>query len=366
MAGDAELERLNEAQELAFQRKQAAYEAQQCAWENRSAARNAMNSAYEAKQRAYAAQDSAWQNLRRVHESNGPRIDALNAKQESAYQNMSRSYDAASAAHDRHDGAAAASYAADGHRYKEESQRCVEERRRLIAEIRSAKEQLDAAKPAFQQAKEQFNSCKQAFDSAKAEHDRAQAQFKQAKAEFDKRAKAFKSRLETVKAENAKRHDDKRSLAAKAGVPYQYRDNVRISKDPDGTVNIYFGGVGEPDGSGHGHYVMNADGNVIYKRDPCDPHGAQNFEKVDSRSDLYMRSARRDHEPLGLNEHGGVFYRRSDTKGTILHITQYFADGYHVSWDTTPEGNSNIHWTNQKVPDGHPDRFVPPPDALFM
>ena len=69
---------------------------------------------------------------------------------------------------------------------------------------------------------------------------------------------------------------------------------------------------------------MDRGGKVTYKRNPLDPHGAQNFEK----SDLYMRSARRNHEPLGTNEHGGVFYRRSDSGGTILHITQYFTPSH--------------------------------------
>ena len=274
---------------------------------------------------------------------------------------MKSAFDMASSAHDRRDGASAASYAADGHRYKAESQGYVAERRRLVDEIRAARAQLDACKPAFQRAKDEFGAAKRAFDSAKADHERAQAEFKRAKADFDSCSKAFKARLDKVKATNRKRRDDKKSIAAKAGVPHQYRDNVWVSTDSDGNTNIYFGGVGKPNGPGHGHYVMDRSGTVTYRRDPFDPHGAQNFEK----SDLYMRSARRNHEPLGTNEHGGVFYRRSDSGGTILHITQYFADNYHVSWDATPYGNNNVHWTNKNVPNGHPDRFVAPPDALF-
>ena len=231
----------------------------------------------------------------------------------------------------------------------------------MVEEIRSARTQHDASKPAFQRAKDDFSSAKRAFDSAKDEHERAQMEFKRAKADFDSCAKAFRYRLEKVKTEGQKRREDKKSIAAKAGVPHQYRDNVLVSTDSSGNTNIYFGGVGKPNGPGHGHYVMDRNGNVTYKRDPFDPHGAQNFEKAD----LYMRSARRNHEPLGTNEHGGVFYRRSDSGGTVLHVTQYFADNYHVSWDATPYGNNNVHWTNKNVPNGHPDRFVAPPDALF-
>ena len=317
MAKDAELDRLKTAQDLAYQRKQDAYQAQQRAWEKkRSSARDAMNRAFEAKQRAYAALDSTLRDLQRMRYSYGPIIERLNSLQETAFQNMKRAFDNASSAYDRRDGAGAASYAAEGHRYEAESQGYVNVRRGLVAELRSAKERHDATKPAFQRAKDDFNSAKRAFDSAN---------------------------------------------AAKAGVPHQYHDNVWISTDSSGNTNIYFGGVGKPNGPGHGHYVMDRNGNVTYKRDPFDPHGAQNFEKAD----LYMRSARRNHEPLGTNEHGGVFYRRSDSGGTVLHVTQYFADNYHVSWDATPYGNNNVHWTNKNVPNGHPDRFVAPPDALF-
>lgn len=277
MAKDAELDRLKAAQDIAFQRKQDAYQVQQRAWDERSVARDAMNCAHEAKQRAYVAQDRAWKHVRNVRDCNGPQIDSFNARQKQAYEDMGRAYDASKAAYAQHDGAGASSLAAEGRRHKEESQRCVEQRRRLVAEIRTAQAELDAVKPAFQRAKGDFSACKRTFDAAKAEHERASAEFKRAKAEFDSAAKAFRSRLEKVKSEGQRRREDKKSLAAKAGVPHQYRDNVWVSTKPDGTVNIYFGGTGRPNGPGHGHYVMDANDNVTYMRDPFDPHGAHNF-----------------------------------------------------------------------------------------
>lgn len=277
MAKDAELDRLKTAQDLAFQRKQDAYQAQQKAWERRSSARDAMNRAHEAKQRTYQEQDRTWKFYQNVRDSNGPRIDTLNVQQESAFQNMKRSYDNASSAYDRRDGASASSYAAEGRRYKEEAQRCVAERRRLVEEIRSARATHEASKPAFQRAKDDFNAAKRMFDSAKADHERTQTDFKRAKEAFDAASKAFRARLEIVKADGKKRNQDRRTLAEQAGVPYEYLDKVWVSKKPDGTVNLYFGGVGEPNGPGHAHYVMDARGNVTYKRAPFDPHGAQNF-----------------------------------------------------------------------------------------
>lgn len=279
MARDAELDRLKATQDAAFQRKQDAYQAQQNAWERRSSAREAMNRAYEAKQRAYAEQDRTWQYYQSVRDANGPRIDSLNAQQEAAYQNMKRSYEAASSAYERRDGASASSYAAEGRSYKEEAQRCVAERRRLVEEIRSAREPHEASKPAFQRAKDAFSEAKRAFDSAKSEHERTQAEFKKAKAQFEAASQAFKSRLETVRAESKRKREDKRSVATRAGVPNQYLDDVWVSTDSDGNTNIYFGGVGRANGPGHGHYVLDKNGTVTYKRDPFDPHGAHNFDE---------------------------------------------------------------------------------------
>jgi hypothetical protein len=66
-------------------------------------------------------------------------------------------------------------------------------------------------------------------------------------------------------------------------VPLQYRDNVWVSRDTDGNYNIYFGGVGKPDGDGHGHYVMTTFGEVTYRRERDSEHGAQNFTDREER-----------------------------------------------------------------------------------
>ena len=378
---DAELDRLRSARESARQRQQAAWQAQQAAWERRSSARAAMNRAYEVKQAAYADQQAAWEAYVSIKQTNGPRIDSLNAQQERAYQNMKSAFESASLAHDMHDGASARMYADQGHAYKAESQTCVAERRQLVAGIRTARERFDAVKPAFQAAKSEFACARQAFQSAKAEHERAQTEFKRAKAEFDSCAKAFKARLDELKSASRKRREDKKSIAAKAGVPLQYQDNVWISTDPNGNTNIYFGGVGKPDGPGHGHYVMDRNGAVTYRREPFDPHGAQNFTDAPGgilydrrvRTDvpggtLYDRRARTNTLPLGVrnrdndtNDRSGVFYDRR--RQIDLHVTQYYKDNCRVSWDTKGKSDENYHWTDQNFPSSHPESHIPPEDA---
>ena len=380
---DVELDRLKEAMDSAFKNKQSTYDAQQEAWARRSAARDVMNSAYESKQRAYEAQQDAWERYRTTKNSNGPRIDSLNAQQERAYQNMKSAFESASLAHNMRDGASARMYADQGHAYKAEAQDCVAERRQLVAEIRAARERFNAVKPAFQAAKSEFACARQAFQSAKAEHERAQAEFKKAKAEFDDCAKAFKDRLDELNSAHRKRRKEKKSIAAKAGVPLEYRDNVWISKDSDGNTNIYFGGLGKPDGPGHGHYVMDQHGTVTYRRDPFDPHGTQNFTDApggilyDRRAwtdvdipggTLYDRRARTNTLPLGVrnrdndtNDRNGVFYDRR--RQIDLHVTQYYKDNCRVSWDTKGKSDENYHWTDQNFPSSHPESHIPPEDA---
>jgi hypothetical protein len=274
---DVELDRLKMEQDYAFQGKQQAWDAQDQAWNRRSAARDVMDRACREKQWAYDEQQRAWEELQRVRDRNGSRIDYLNGQQESAFQNMKGSFDRASSAHDARDGLSARTYADEGHRYKAEAQGAVVERRQLFQDIRDAKAQHEATRPAFQRAKAEFDQAKSEHDRAKADHEQKQAEFNRAKAEFERAKDVFQRRLKAVQSESKRRRDDKRSLAERAGVPYQYFDDVWVSTAPDGTVNIYFGGAGSPNGPGHGHYAMDARGNVTYRRDPFDEHGGQNF-----------------------------------------------------------------------------------------
>ena len=264
---DAELDRLRSAREAARQRQQAA-------WERRSSARAVMNRAWEAQQAAYANQQAAWEAYMSIKLTNGPRIEILNTEQDQAYQEMKSAFESASLAHDMRDCAGARMYANEGHACKARSQTFAAERRQLVSEIRAARERFEGVKPAFWSARGEFARAQQTFHSARAEHELAEAEFKRAKADFESYTKAFRSRLDELKSASRKK---RKELAAKAGVPLQYRDDVWISTEPNGNVNIYFGGIDEPDGLGHGHYVMGPNGTVTYMRDPFKPHGAQNF-----------------------------------------------------------------------------------------
>lgn len=285
MANDTRLEQLKIAQERAFTKKQETYQVQQNSWKRLSDARDRMNRAYDTKQSAYDFQERAWQDSQSVSGRNSPRIEYLKSAQETAYQNMKNAFERASYAHDNHEGASAKSNADEGHRYKEESKGYVEERRRLVEECKSARARHEPYKRAFEEAKTVFGRAKDEYEQAKIAHERANNEFKSAKVGFDEAAKAFQARLSELKADFAKKKENNRAIATRAGVPYQYRDDVKISEEPDGSISILFGGFGKPDGPGHGHYCMHPDGSVSYDRNPGDSHGAKNF--TDSRRDYF-------------------------------------------------------------------------------
>jgi hypothetical protein len=295
MARDAELDRLKAAQDLAFNRKQDAYDRMQAAWQRREATLGILNKAFETKDRAHAVMDAAWQDLQKVRDRNNPRIEQLSKQQEAAHRNKVRSFDDASAAFNSRNGFLAKTLSQEGHRYNEESQRCVEERRLLIQENVAASDRFNATRQPFERAKSDFRAAKRGYDPLKAAHERAEAEFKREKAAYDRAAAAFRARLEVVVAEAQQRKESRRNLAELARVPAQYLNNVWVSVGENGNTNIYFGGLGEPNGPGHGHYVMDQFGNVTYKREPFEPHGPQNFT-----------DAQRDYSDVILGEIAGT------------------------------------------------------------
>jgi hypothetical protein len=362
---DSELDRLKLEQDRAFQRKQDAWQAQDQAWNRRQAARETMDRAYAEMQSEYETQNDAWQALQRVRDYNGPRIDSLNSQQETAFENMKAAFDNASSAHDSRDGLSARMYADQGHEYKAEAQQCVAERRGLVEEIREARARHEATKPSFQRAKADFDQARAEHNRLKVEHERARDEFKSAKADFGGVKNAFQARLEVVRAERQQRKNDKRSLAEQAGVPSQYLDDVWVSAAPDGSVNIYFGGIGEPSGEGHGHYAMDSYGNVTYQRDPFDPHGAENFTDYEERArrdDQRSTWTPRGSEPpyVGIVEgtEGGLENMVSFKTGGPTGDQTLIADG-DFSDDAEgfkgPRGNRNHNHYGSKAEKGPED-----------
>ena len=300
MSKNYELDHLKSLEQEAFQRKQAAfqkyiaaknrtsraYDEMEQAWQERSFARNMMNCEFELNQQAWAQYRSVWDEYRRIKETNNPQIDQLRAEADYEHQAMQDAFNQASSEYEYGDKSMAPYYSEQGHEHKARRDDLNAEVSHLCQEVKDTKARAEwsASKPdnsAFRDAKERFESTKarheskQAeFKSLKAERDHAKAEFDSLQEEWQRCKKTFQTKLEQVKAENKRERE--RTLD-KAGVHWSERENAKIVKKADGTVQVYHGGLGEGDGPGHGHTALDQFGNKVYEREAFEKHGHQNY-----------------------------------------------------------------------------------------
>jgi archaellum component FlaC len=358
-------------------RQQRAYAEQQAAWEQRRATQDATSRVYETRQAAYDDQQRAWEELNRLRDRNGPRIGSLRDEHDAIFErikSLSSDIDDAFARGNKND---AFEMIEDVKRLRDEIRYLPPQWRELTAEINDAKNAharasdhfrplqdeftrlrriADAAKATHEAATTKFKAAQalriddQAkFEAAKAEHERRLEEFKNAKQENSRTQGAFKRRLNELRAEQQQRKYDNRSLAEQAGVPREYLDDVWVSIDAVGNVNIYFGGVGEPVGPGHGHYVMDATGTVTYRRDVGNAHGGHNFTATASKHSLWT--------PAGSQPpDGGII---AGTRGGVDQIVSFKTGGKTgdqtliADGDFTKDAAANNRFTGTKGHRGH-------------
>lgn len=70
--------------------------------------------------------------------------------------------------------------------------------------------------------------------------------------------------LNEAKAEEKIRIDEHWNIALCAGVPSEYLNNIYVEIHKDNTACIYFGGLKEADGLGHGYYIVDVDGKATH------------------------------------------------------------------------------------------------------
>ena len=305
MSRNPELDRLKAEQQSLFEQKQAAFQRfkdlqeqtnmahdiMQSAWDERVRARECMNREFEARQSAYSHRDSVWNEYGRIRDYNNSRIESLKYEADAEHRAMQDCFEQASNAYQYGNKSEAPYYSQQGHEHKDRRDALNAEISELAREVKQAKANAEASAPRI--SSYAFDSAKSAFESAKARHESAQAEFKRlkamrdsAKTEFDrlqaqfKQAQAaFNHKLEEVKSERtAKKQQavDKVNMALvheKGGASYLgsiFGQDAKIKprNDGSGKTDIYFGGSNiAGDGFGHGHAVIDREGNVIYLRD---------------------------------------------------------------------------------------------------
>lgn len=310
MSRNPELDRLKAEQQSLFEQKQiafqrlkdlqertnAAHDIMQSAWDERTRAREHMNREFEARRSAYSHRDLIWDEYGRVRDYNNSKIESLKHKADTEHRAMQNCFEQASNAYQYGNKSEAPYYSQQGHEHKDRRDELNAEISKLAREVKQAKANAEALAPRVDSSV--FNYAKSAFESAKTRHESAQAEFKRlkaqrdsARAEFDrlqsqfKQAQAvFQRRLEEIKSERSardKRVVDKVNMALvheKGGAFYLgsiFGQNAKIRprNDGSGKIDIFFGGLNATgDGIGHGHAIIDRDGNVTYLRDAWQEH----------------------------------------------------------------------------------------------
>lgn len=278
---------------------------------------------FEIKQAAYREFDDAkqrmndaWNESEQLQDRYGSEVDQLKDEHDDTFEKMKEAFDDASRAFDCGDHEDARMYADKGKEYKAELPYLVERRRDLIG-------QLQAAREKHKELHRDFVRAKAAWHDAKDEYDRHRDAVQQAK-------------------EDALRMTE---------VPDEYQDDAFLRHNDDGSMDIFYGGVGEPNGPGHGHHHYDPSGEKTYQREPFDPHGAQNFVKP---------------QPLPRAQ-GSNWYSKARSDDNTVHV-MYDANGeittdyphVHVIHD----GKANeVRVVASWGPGDHSDPLVLPGDA---
>lgn len=213
------------------------------------------------------------------------RIESLNYEAAAEHRAMRDCFEQASSAYHYGDKSETLYYSQQGHEHKDRRDALNAKKSELAREVKQAKANAEASAPRVDSSA--FNYAKSAFESAKARHESAQAKFKRlkamrdsAKAEFDhlqeqfKQAQAaFQRKLEEMKSRNRQAVKKVNMALVKSnahylGTIFGHDAKVVPKKDGSGKIDVYFGCLNAAeDGLGHGHAIIDANGNVIHLRD---------------------------------------------------------------------------------------------------
>ena len=382
MPKNHELDTLKTREQNVFQLKQVAWNryteaknrcselhnTMQEAWRERCLLREEMNREYDNITDSNTHYHNVWDEYSRIRDRNNSRIESLRNEADYEHQAMIRCFNQASFEYSSGNKSMAPVHSREGHQHKECRDNLNREISYLAQEVKSAKQ--DAIYKAPKTNSALFKKAKEAFLYAKSKHESIQSEFKQQKserdrfkAEFDALQKEhtclkeeFKTKLEKIKIDHQRERD---KTLDKANMHWSERSDAKIVKKADGTTQVYHGGLGKGDGLGHGHTTLDQFGKKTYDRGAFEEHGHQNYTDDGKGFTMYNRRVRTSIEIGGLGKENYI-----DVRTGVGHTTQWYKDGYRVSWDTKDGGQTEkAHWTNQNLPYGHPDRHKRPDDT---
>lgn len=278
---------------VAKNRCSGAFKIKKAVGDERFSARETLDREYEAMQRSSENYDAIWSEYARIRDSNNPRIESLKREADYEHSQMvdykSRSQDAYN--YGDHDSAGV--YSAEGRMHQERLNALNAEISALCREVTEAKEYAEHHAPktdssAYKQAKAAHKAIKERHeklkevcsifaqdrDQKKAIFDAAHAEFLRLRSDYLRKRDEVEVRRQSQRQEN---QHEREKIFDKAGIRQSERENAKIVKKPDGTTQVYHGGLGKGDGLGHGHVALDRDGKKTYDRDTFEEQGKQNY-----------------------------------------------------------------------------------------
>lgn len=278
----------------ARERMNQAYHKMDEAWHERRKFQTKLDLEFEKMQLAYTNAQDAWNDYALVRDRNNTQIDSIRVNADCEHQAMQECFERASFEYDFGDKKLASVYSQEGYDHRDRRDKLNSQMSELAREVKEARYYAESKTP--KETKEAFRRAKDEYDQAKERHLRREAEFKELQAECQKSKEVFESfqeehkrlkgdfnrKLEQVK---ANKKASKQKLASKVNMslvrtkPFYlgtlFGENAKIVERNDGSgrIDIYFAGLNEAgDGIGHGHAVIDKDGNVSYLRDAWSSH----------------------------------------------------------------------------------------------
>lgn len=371
----------------AFMRKQAAYQAyqvvkekadqlykaQQDTWKELCRVKKIMNQEFEALQAARVQTDAVWKEYKRIRDYNNQRISMLKPQADEMYRRMSVAFEAASNAYNFGSKADAAAYSAEGRSYQEQLKYLNSEIRSLAQAVTDAKQSAQshgspASNSAFRSAQEEYRRAKvahltaqDAFNCAKSERERLFCEFQNLQQQYLSKRDAVQGAKNKRQEEQKTKENQRQDLMSSAGVPLYYQEDCKVVIELNGTVNFYFGGLGENDGLWHGHISMDRAGHVTYIRMPVEEHGAEHFTSDPALNDFT--------QPIDQGKKWGQVFRGwiddgttlqaatvqegiegTDREGHTLIADGFVADAEFTKYRRKPEEKNHNHYGPNVIP----------------
>lgn len=277
MFRDFELERLDAVKEIAYEEKIGFQQKLDEEEKKYSLMKTELSKSSIFRHRAYTNQELARRKHYDINVVNNARIKKLDSKQEKEFFKMRKAYTDAEQYYSKRNGASASIHSGKAERHKRKSKSFSAERRQLVDEIISVNDSFALSRAAFEQSKIDYREVKIKYDVAKTNYDLAKQNFLNSKKYFNDSSEACKEYFQKSISRQKLNPEEEYELANQVGVPRQYLDSMAVRYLISGEIDFFFGGIGDPIGPGHGHYVVNRDGTVKYRRDPLDYHLSKKF-----------------------------------------------------------------------------------------